>query len=79
MDLSHGSAKPKMLAYIYVGVSQPGLEFISTSSFVCMDMSPGGISWLLLCRRWLQQSRDYLQLSRQHFGRITIHTCLKSC
>jgi hypothetical protein len=30
-----------MLAYIHVGVSQPGLESISTPSSICSDSSPG--------------------------------------
>jgi hypothetical protein len=34
-------AKPEILAYIYVGVSQLGLESISTSSSVCSSLSLG--------------------------------------
>jgi hypothetical protein len=40
-DFSRGSVKPKMLDYIHVGVSQPGLESISTPSSVCPGLSPG--------------------------------------
>jgi hypothetical protein len=36
----HGSAKPKMLVYIHIGVSQLGLEYISTPSSVCSVLSP---------------------------------------
>jgi hypothetical protein len=39
MNLSHGSAKPEMLAYIYVRVSQPSLETISTPYFICLDLT----------------------------------------
>jgi hypothetical protein len=52
-DLSHGSAKSEMLAYIHVGVSQHGLESISTLSFVCSDLSPIDRPSLPLCRCWL--------------------------
>jgi hypothetical protein len=36
-----GSAKPEMLAYIHVGVSQPRLESISTPPSVYSDSPPG--------------------------------------
>jgi hypothetical protein len=51
-----------MFAYIHVGVSQPGLETISTPSSICPDLSPCGRSRLPLYRGRLQQSRGCLQV-----------------
>jgi hypothetical protein len=60
--LSHGSPKPEMFAYIHVGVSQPGLESISTPSIVCSDSPPGdGASLPLYVDEGLQQGRGCLQ------------------
>jgi hypothetical protein len=56
---------------VHVGVSQPGLESISTPSSVCSGLSPGDRSMLPLCRCWLQRCRDCLQSSRQHSDRVT--------
>jgi hypothetical protein len=48
-DLFCGLAKPEILAYIHVGVSQPRLESISTPSFVCLGLSPSDRPSLPLC------------------------------